>query len=153
VEPPRRILQLVTHDRLGGIRTLVEMVETGLRDSGFIVDTLPLTTERGKLQTIADLGHVAGAIFSGRYDAILTYHAAASIYGTLLGAIRGVPLRAAHQTAAPEGIRPHWKLLDRLFGTWGIYTHIVSNSEATTASFAAWPEAYRSRFVLIPHGV
>ena len=148
-----RILQLVTHDRLGGVRTLVQMVEAGLRDHGFVVDTLPLTSERGGVAAIGDLSRVAAAILSGRYEAILTYQAAASVLGNFLGWIRGVPLRVAHQTAAPEGIRPHWKLIDRLFGTSGIYTHLISNSSATSASFAAWPEPYRNRFVLIPHGV
>ena len=150
---PRRILQLVTHDGLGGIRTLVEMLETDLRAEGFAVDTMALTTERGGLTPIADMSRVAGAILSGRYDAIFTYQAAASLFGNLLGTLRGVPLRAPHQTAAPEGIRPHWRALDRMFGTIGIYTHIVSNSGATSDSFAAWPKPYRDRFVLIPHGV
>lgn len=148
-----RVLQLVTHDRLGGVRTLVQMVEVGLRDHGFVVDTLPLNSERGGLSVVGDLSRVAVAILSGRYDAVFTYQAAASVFGNALGWVRRVPLRVAHQTAAPEAIRPHWKAIDRAFGTHGIYTHIISNSSATSASFASWPRAYLDRFVLIPHGV
>jgi L-malate glycosyltransferase len=148
-----RVLQLVTHDRLGGVRTLATMVEAGLVERGFTVDTRALTSERGHVHFFADLWKVVAYALGGRYDAILTYQAAASVLGNLLGWMGRVPIRAAHQTAAPEGIRPHWKLLDRLFGSWGIYTHLVSNSAATTASFASWPAAYLNRFVLIPHGV
>lgn len=150
---PPHILQLVTHDRLGGVRTLVRMVEAGLRTSGFVVDTLALNSDRGAAALGGDLLRVSRAILSGRYDAILTYQAAASVFGGLLGWARRTPLRVAHQTAAPEAIRAHWKVLDRWFGSRGIYTHIVSNSASTSASFAAWPKPYLQRFVLIPHGV
>ena len=149
----RRVLQLVTHDRLGGVRTVVTMVESGLRSRGFVVDTLPLTTERGGLSVCLDLWRVAKAILTGRYDAVFTYQAAASVLGNAVAWLARVPTRAAHQTAAPEAIRPHWKLLDRTLGSIGIYTHIISNSDATTRSFSSWPISYLDRFVLVPHGV
>jgi glycosyltransferase involved in cell wall biosynthesis len=96
---------------------------------------------------------LSAALISGRYDAVMTYQAAASIYGCFWGWLGRVPIRAAHHTASPEGIRPHWKAVDWMFGMVGIYTHMIVNSKATRDAFSAWPGAYRRRFVDIPHGV
>ncbi|MCQ1850768.1 glycosyltransferase family 4 protein [Neorhizobium galegae] len=148
-----RILQLVTHDKMGGVRILVQMVETGLDARGFDVQTLSLDTGHGTVATLRNLARLAWAILSRKYDAIFTYQAAASVFGGFLGFLGRVPVRAAHHTAAPEGIRRHWKALDWLFGSTGIFTHFVSNSVSTSASFGKWPAAYRRRFILIPHGV
>ncbi len=148
-----RVLQLVTHDKMGGVRTLVQMVETGLHARGFAVETLPLDTGSGMVPTLRNLSRLGWAILSRKYDAIFTYQAAASVFGGFLGFLGRVPVRAAHHTAAPEGIRRHWKALDWLFGSIGIFTHFVSNSVSTSASFGKWPAAYRRRFILIPHGV
>lgn len=148
-----RLLQLVTHDKMGGVRTLAQMVEAGLEARGYEVDTLALDAGGGLRGAIGGMTKVARSIASGRYDAVFTYQAAASVFGTALAWMRGIPVRAAHQTAAPEAIRPHWKVLDRLFGATGVYSRIISNSAATTASFGAWPAPYKRRFVLIPHGV
>lgn len=149
----KRILQLVTHDKMGGVRTLVQMVETGLQARGFEVQTLPLDTGHGTVATLRNLARLGWTILSGKYDAIFTYQAAASVFGGFFGLLGRVPVRAAHHTAAPEGIRRHWKALDWLFGSAGIFTHFVSNSVSTSASFGKWPAAYRRRFILIPHGV
>jgi glycosyltransferase involved in cell wall biosynthesis len=150
---PIRVLQLASNDKLGGVSVLMEIVETGLRARGFDVDTLALSTGRGVLAIPSDLMRPARAILSGRYDAVLSYQAAASIFGNVLAWLRRVPLRAAHHTAAPEGIRAHWRLIDRLLGSAGITTHYIANSQATTDAFASWPERYRKRFVAIPHGI
>ncbi|CAN7475609.1 glycosyltransferase family 4 protein [Neorhizobium sp. LjRoot104] len=135
------------------MRTLVQMVEAGLHARGFEVQTLPLDTGHGMVPTFRNLARLGWAIVSRKYDAIFTYQAAASVFGGFLGFLGRVPVRAAHHTAAPEGIRRHWKALDWLFGSTGIFTHFVSNSVSTSASFGKWPAAYRRRFILIPHGV
>ncbi|MEN3147586.1 glycosyltransferase family 4 protein [Neorhizobium sp. IRAMC:178] len=135
------------------MRTLVQMVEAGLQARGFEVQTLPLDTGHGTVATLRNLARLGWTILSGKYDAIFTYQAAASVFGGFFGLLGRVPVRAAHHTAAPEGIRRHWKALDWLFGSAGIFTHFVSNSVSTSASFGKWPAAYRRRFILIPHGV
>ncbi|MBT9372238.1 glycosyltransferase family 4 protein [Rhizobium sp. CSW-27] len=149
---PARVLQLVTHDKLGGVRVLVAMVSEGLGEHGYLVEERALQVP-GRLATLANMAALARDILAGRYHVIFTYQAAASIFGNGFGFLRKVPVRAAHHTASPEGIRPHWRLLDRAFGTLGLYTHLIINSQATRAAFAAWPERYRARFVDIPHGV
>ena len=147
------ILQLVTHNRPGGVRTLAEMVEAGLRDRGYEVETLALRSAEGWTTAPRDLLRIATTILFKRPDCIFSYQAAASIYGSFLGWVRGVPLRVTHHTAEPNAVRPHWRRLDTLFGTLGIHTHLVANSDATRSAFDTWPKAYRKRFVLIPHGV
>jgi glycosyltransferase involved in cell wall biosynthesis len=148
-----RVLQIVTRDNLGGVRTLTQMIASDLAAEGYEVETVALRRGDADSEVKFGLGRVLRAVFFGQHEAIFTYQAAASIYGNLLGWLSGVPLRVAHQTAAPEGIRPHWRWLDRLCGRLGIYTHIVTNSAATAAAFSAWPQAYRQRFLGIPHGV
>ena len=148
-----RILQLVTHNRPGGVSTLAEMVEAGLRDRGYEIETLALRSAEGWVTAPRDMLHVAAATLFKRPDCIFSYQAAASIYGSFLGWVRGVPLRVTHHTAEPSAVRAHWRLLDTLFGILGVHTHLVANSEATRSAFDTWPKAYRNRFVLIPHGV
>lgn len=148
-----RILQLVTHKKPGGVRTLAEMVEAGLRARGYQVETLSLRDSANWLTVPGHMARVAAAILSGKPECIFSYQAAASIFGSFFGWVRGVPVRLTHHTADPTAVPPHWRLLDMLFGTLGIHTHLVANSEATRSAFDGWPRAYRRRFVLILHGL
>ena len=150
---PLRILQLTTDNKLGGVRVLAEMVGAGLEARGYLVDTMALNTGKGAGAVTRDLLRIARSILWDRYDAVFSYQSAASILGNSLAWLRGIRVRAAHHTAAPEGIRPHWKAIDWLFGRLGITSHYISNSRATTDAFAAWPQPYRRRFRLIGHGV
>jgi len=147
-----RILQLVTHDKMGGVRTLVDMVTAGLQERGFAVDSRALS-EGGAVDTVKNLVSLGRDILKGRYKAVLTYQIAASIYGNFFAWLARVPMRVAHHTASPEGLRPHWRAIDRLFGTIGVYTHMVMNSRATRDAFDRWPAAYKKHFIDIIHGV
>ncbi len=147
-----RVLQLVTHDKLGGVRTLVDMVTAGLEERGFAVESRGLRVG-GAADTMRNMVSLARDILKGRYKAILTYQIAASIYGNFFGWLARVPMRVSHHTASPEGLRPHWRLIDRLFGTVGIYTHMVMNSRSTRDAFDSWPTAYKKHFIDIIHGV
>lgn len=147
-----RVLQLVTHDKMGGVRTLVDMVTAGLEERGFAVESRGLR-QGGAVETVKNMVSLARDILKGRYQAILTYQIAASIYGNFFGWLARVPMRVSHHTASPEGLRPHWRMIDRLFGTIGVYTHMVMNSHATRAAFDSWPAAYKKHFIDIIHGV
>ncbi|MGF9566478.1 glycosyltransferase family 4 protein [Neorhizobium sp. JUb45] len=147
-----RVLQLVTHDKMGGVRTLVDMVTAGLEERGFIVESRGLR-QGGAAETVRNMASLARDILKGRYQAILTYQIAASIYGNFFGWLARVPMRVSHHTASPEGLRPQWRAIDKLFGTIGVYTHMVMNSNATRDAFSSWPAAYRKHFIDIIHGV
>lgn len=138
------LLQLVTRDEPGGVQVLTHMVAEGLKGQGHHVETLPLS---------GNLSAVAAAILSRRYDAILSYQVAASLFGSALAALAGISLRTTHLTAIPSAMRPHWRLLDRLWGQFGIHSTIIANSAATLASIATYPAAYQRRTLLIAHGV
>lgn len=147
-----RVLQLVTHDKMGGVRTLVDMVTAGLEERGFAVESRGLR-QGGAVETVKNMASLARDILKGRYQAILTYQIAASIYGNFFGWLARVPMRVSHHTASPEGLRPHWRAIDKLFGTLGLYTHMVMNSRATRDAFDRWPKAYKKHFIDIIHGV
>ncbi len=148
-----RVLQLVTHDTPGGVQVLTRIIEAGLQDRGVEVTTLALDSG-GSLRT--RLGHGLGvlrALLLGRYDAVLSYQAAAGIVAAGLGWVGRIPIRAVHQTAMPHAVRPHWRLLDLCCGALGLHTAIIANSRATERAFAQYPGAYRARLRTILHGV
>lgn len=148
-----RVLQLVSRDDVGGVRVLSSMIGQGLRERGLEVDDLALIGPGGTARKIVHLGRVAVQIATGRYDAILAQHAAASVVTGIIGSLTGTPVRISHLSAIPQAIRGHWRVIDRLLGSFGAYTAIVSNSLATTEAFGAYPPAYRARIRLIAHGV
>ncbi|WP_323013945.1 glycosyltransferase family 4 protein [Devosia sp.] len=139
-----RVLQLLSHAEPGGVLTLAASVGEGLEAHGHRVDTRNLRDHGGE---------IARSLLSGRYDAVISYQVAASLAGALLGRAGGVPIRITQITAIPSAMRPHWRWLDRFFGTLGLHTAIVANSAATAETLAAHPAAYRARLRLIPHGV
>ncbi|MEO6013982.1 MAG: glycosyltransferase family 4 protein [Devosia sp.] len=147
-----RVLQLVSRDDVGGVRVLTDMIGGGLSSASVTVDTLSLIGNTG-LGRIGHLSRVIGRIATGRYDAILAYHAAASVVAGSIGSLVGVPHRLSHLTAIPSAIRPHWRWADRLLGAAGGYTAIIANSTPTVTAFSAYPAAYRKRISLLPHGV
>ncbi len=132
---------------------LAQMVEAGLRERGYHVETLALRDSASWMTAPGHMLRVATAILLGRPDCIFSYQAAAAIFGSLIGSLRGVPLRLTHHTAEPAAVSAHWRVLDKVFGTVGIHTHLVANSEATRRLMERWPKAYRDRLVLIPHGL
>ena len=147
-----RVLLLVTRDDIGGVRVLTDMIGEGLAGAGCDVKTRALIGGSG-VGRLVHLAGVARDLLSGGYDAVFSFHAAASVVAGLIGSIARVPVHAAHLTAIPSAIRPHWRLVDRLIGTMGGHTHIVANSRATEAAFAGYPTAYRDRMIAIPHAV
>ncbi|HTM77868.1 MAG TPA: glycosyltransferase family 4 protein [Devosia sp.] len=148
-----RVLQLVSRDEPGGVQVLTRMIGDGLAARGSTVTTLALAVEGGLPARLAQLGRVMGALLFGRYDAVLSYQAAAGIMAATLGWAGRIPLRAVHQTAMPHAVRPHWRWLDCCCGTLGLHSHIIANSHATAKAFAAYPAPYRSRIHVILHGV
>ncbi|WP_052732085.1 glycosyltransferase family 4 protein, partial [Devosia geojensis] len=150
---PPRVLQLVSNAEVGGVRTLAETVAAGLAGRGCAVRTLSLADGAGLPGKLVHLAGIAGHILCARPDVILGYQPAAALIGAFFGMLARVRVRATHQTAIPEAIRPAWRLWDRLAGVTGLHTHIISNSRATSAAFAGYPRRYRGRIIEIPHGV
>jgi len=148
-----RVLQLVTRDEAGGVQVLTRSVEAGLRVRGIEVTTLALSIGGSMRARLGHLWTIVRLLVFGRYDAVLSYHAAAGAMAALFGWIGRIPTRAVHQTAMPHAVRPHWRLLDRWCGVLGLHTQIIANSRATELAFAGYPAGYRSRLRIIAHGV
>ncbi len=150
---PIRVLHLSTRLE-GGVKVIAEMIEAGLAaheiegDHRVLVAPGASPTEVVRASLAA-----AAAILTGRYDAIFAYQSAAALLMGILGRFARVPVRISHLTALPEGLKPRWVALDRWIGAQGGYTHILANSHATQAAYAGYPEPYRARIALIPHGV
>lgn len=142
-----RVLQLVTRDEPGGVRVLTHMVAEGLAARGHVVTTLALRGEDGSILPVVT------EIARGRYHAILSYQVAASLIGHAAGWLARVPVRAANLTAIPSAMRPVWRWLDRCWGMCGLHSVVVANSAATLSAVARYPQRYRERLRLIPHGV
>ncbi|KFC70684.1 Glycosyl transferase group 1 [Devosia sp. LC5] len=139
-----KVLQVVTRDEPGGVQVLTEMIAEGLTRRGHEIETIAMA---------GNLRRLASTILSRRHDALLSYQVAAGIFASALAFPAGIRLRATHLTAIPAAMRPHWRLLDRLWGQYGIHSTIIANSAATQLSIAAYPDSYRRRTFLIPHGV
>lgn len=149
---PRRVLQLVSRDDMGGVRVLSQMIGEGMRQQGIAVETLALIGGSGTGR-VTHLLRVLSRVVTGRYDAILAYHAAASVVAGTVGPLAGIHHRLSHLTAIPSAVRPHWRWLDRIVGASGGYSAIIANSTPTAEAFGAYPRSYRKRMQLIPHGV
>ena len=138
------VLQVVTRDEPGGVQVLTQMVAEGLGRRGHQVETMAMA---------GNLPRLASTVLSRRHDAILSYQVAAGIFASALALPAGISLRAAHLTAIPSAMRPHWRMLDRLWGQSGIHSTIIANSVSTRLSIATYPDSYQRRTILIPHGV
>ena len=148
-----RVLQLTSNAETGGVTTLAGTVAEGLAARGCSVETMSLAGRGGVPGRVLHLAGIARHILATRPDAILGYQPAASLFGGIFGMLAGTRVRAAHQTAIPEAMRPLWRMLDRWGGRLGLHSHVVANSAATRAAFAAYPRRYRNRIIEIAHGV
>ena len=99
-----RVLQIL-HDReRGGILTLADLLEDGLRKHGLDVETDYLFRRPG-LGTVAKLvsaGSLARRLLRGRFDALIAYQPTASILVGLVGGMKGCRFRIVHQTSMPD---------------------------------------------------
>ncbi|WP_161974242.1 glycosyltransferase family 4 protein [Rhizobium deserti] len=150
---PRRVLQLVSRDEPGGVQVLTQTVEAGFKPYGIEAETMALIGTGSPIQRVSHLVYVIGRVFSGNYDAIFSYHAAAGLIMALVGPIAGVRNRLSHLTAMPSAIRRRWRVMDKVAGASGGYTQIIANSAATAAAYSDFPPGFQKRIRTIPHGV
>lgn len=90
---------------------------------------------------------------SFRPDTVITFLPFASVVAQPLAMMTGVRKRISSHRVPGTAYSPVLRALDRLFGTIGIFTHIICVSDAVRDSFAAYPEAYRKRLGVIHNGI
>ncbi|ACY47788.1 glycosyltransferase family 4 protein [Rhodothermus marinus] len=88
-----------------------------------------------------------------RPEGVITYTHYANIIGNLVALIAGISNRMATQHS-PSWSYPHLaRLLDKLFGTIGVYTSNVYVSESLAESFLNYPKSYKQRSRVIVNGL
>jgi glycosyltransferase involved in cell wall biosynthesis len=150
-----RVLQIVNSPDPGGVLALANEVGSALRLNGLRVTTIFLAPE----VDVSKIAKLRGAFRAGRrllgggFDTVIAYQAAPAIIVGLAGLFCPGIQRIVHQTTVPRATAGPLRLLDRIFGTLGLYTANIVNTGFTRDEFAAYPAAYRRRLILIEHGV
>jgi glycosyltransferase involved in cell wall biosynthesis len=150
-----RILQILHDHERGGVQVLADTIEAGLSPHRIAFETTHLFPRPGlpPWAKLACAWRTARRIWREDYDALLAYQATASILVGAVGWLRGCRLRIVHQTCTPGETAALIRWLDKLVGTFGLYTANIANSAATAAEFARYPAFYRRAMILIEHGL
>src|SRR2546423_1681812 len=148
------MLQIVHGSEAGGVKTLSEILRDGLGVRDIAIETAVMLPHpnAGTLAKLGGTWRVARQVLAGQYDTIIAYQPTASVLTGLVGWIARCPLRIVHQTALPSEVKTPLRWLDRILGTFGLYTANVANSRATVAAFMRHPVRYRRTMGMIEHG-
>ena len=166
-----RILQIVTQMEGGGSQRAAILSARELCKRGHEIETVFLFRRRGVYDdepgvyclwpqdpsTPLDYLRIFWRLFAqlrkSRPDGVLTFTHYSNVFGCLLALLAGIPQRVARQTGLPQHNPALARHLDYLFGSLGIYTSIVANSNTTLAAFGSYPAAYRRRLSMVPNGI
>jgi glycosyltransferase involved in cell wall biosynthesis len=88
-----------------------------------------------------------------RPNSVITFLPFASVVALPVALLSGVRKRVASHRVPGTTYSPILRVLDRLFGTIGVFTDIVCVSDAVRDSFASYPKAYRRRLGVIHNGI
>jgi glycosyltransferase involved in cell wall biosynthesis len=88
-----------------------------------------------------------------RPDTVISFLPFASVVAQPLALLSGVRKRVASHRVPGTTYSPILRLLDRLFGTIGVFTNIICVSDAVRDSFVSYPEGYRRRLGVIHNGI
>lgn len=86
-------------------------------------------------------------------DAVVGFLPLGAVFGTMAGLLAGVPVRLASQRAPGPTYGKAMRLLDRLWGQFGVYTAVVCVSDAVRRSFDGYPAAYRRKLSVVHNGI
>jgi L-malate glycosyltransferase len=168
---PRRVLLIVTKLAKGGAMVVPLEVAAALRERGYVAETwflyqhepayenepgvriiLPRQT-RGLLDYIRIFWRLIPAMRAFRPDAVHGALPLGNVFGLLAAAIIRCPSRVAsqHSPAATHNIV--MQLLDKLWGTAGIYTANIAVSYSVNESYKGHPRPYVRRLKVVQNGV
>lgn len=163
-----KILFLLTQLEAGGAQVRVIQTADELRRRGMDVDVAFLYAKRDAFDDVPKIVLSDGSSFverlravfalsmlmrRGRYDALITNTAPSNVIGNLLGRLFRIERQVAWQTQPPERVSKILRLIDRFWGTVGIYDRNVANSHWTHSCFETYPASYRRRLSVIPNGI
>ena len=168
-----KILQIQTQAEAGGAQRISDVVGAGLRSRGYDVitaflyrrtaayvlcnDTAFMLTAppNSAIDFVRSILRLISYARRWRPDAVLCYQPWGNVAGAITSVACGCRCLIANQNGMPDGLGiPRIPvLLDRFFGSAGIYGVNVVNSAATQAAFSGYPRAYREKIVRVDHGV
>ncbi|MCP5405474.1 MAG: glycosyltransferase family 4 protein [Pseudomonadaceae bacterium] len=166
-----RIVQVITQMEGAGPQVQAVAMAEELRAQGLTVKTVFMYQRRGIFNKEPDTWSLLRRRPRGPWDVlkllamlwrVLKHEKPHAVFTTgmwsnalvpPLARLAGVRVVVATQTSLPGKLKPLPRLLDKLWGSWGIITHSVANSQTTFSQFAGYPEPYRRRLRLIEPGI
>src|SRR5262245_57224718 len=88
-----------------------------------------------------------------RPAAVLMFQPAANIFGAIAGFFAGAHTRIASQHQASSAMHGMLRLIDRVLGSAGLYSRVVTVSQAVQKSFVGYPTAYLNRTRVIVNAI
>lgn len=168
-----RIIQVQTQAEAAGAQRVSDMVGDGLRAAGHEVRTVFMYRKtdaydgdpyadfvsrdepaNGWERLKAALGLI-GYLRRERPDAVLCYQYYGVAFGVIGARLAGARIIIANQSGQPmkKGMLGVMSLIDKIYGTLGLYDYSITNSAWTHAQYGDYPSAYRARLQRIDHGV
>jgi glycosyltransferase involved in cell wall biosynthesis len=170
VRTGRRIVLLQTQAEAAGAQEISRILGQGLRERGYGVyhvflyrrtaafDDQPNTffcaegRPSGPVSLLGTLGSLALHLRRLKPDAVLTFQHYGNVIGGAAAKLAGVPAIIASRTSA-KALEPSWtQWLDLVFGTTGLFKHVVVNCAAVANEYRSHPSSYRARLRRIDHG-
>jgi glycosyltransferase involved in cell wall biosynthesis len=168
-----KIVQVQTQAEAAGAQRVSDMVGEGLRARGHQVRTVFMyrktsaydadphadfvinDTPRSILGQLRAAIGLFGYLRRQRPDVVLSFQHYGNVFGTLGGRLAGARVLIANQSGVPlaGGLRGLATLMDKAFGSIGLYRYSVVNSAWTERQYADYPQSYRRRIRRIDHGV
>ena len=87
-----------------------------------------------------------------RPDVLLSFQHYGNVFAAPAAKLAGVPHVVANHVSARATVNDAVRRLDRLLGSIGVYDRITVNSRDLLGDYAGYPERYRKRISLVPHG-
>lgn len=167
---PRRIVLLQTQACTGGAQEIARVLGQGLAERGYDVHYVFFFPLSDVFDGLANTHYCSSSrprdpmalarMFRSlirhlrllKPDAVLTFQHYGNVLGAPAARLAGIRTVIANRNSARE-LEPAWaRLLDVAFGTSGVFTRIVVNSQATEDEYQRFPGAYRKRLDRIDHG-
>ena len=165
-----KILQIVTQMEAGGAQKVAHLLHCGFRAQGEDSELLFLYTKRPFYQGFEGVSSllphppsVAGylqitnrlnrKLRKARPDVLITHTHYANLMGQVLAAAAGVRQRiAVHHNPLPT-YPAVARVVDRILGRFGAYSHMVVVSDAVLRTLEPYPAGYTRRVTRIYNGV
>ena len=120
----------------------------GMQNTVFSADQRP----GNPIALIGFLARMVRQVRAIQPDVVLTFQHYGNLFGAPVARLAGVRHVIANQVSARATMNGVIRLLDRVYGTVGMYDEITVNSHDMAREYADCSESYRKRLHYVPHG-